>query len=204
MSLSRAACSISRDFVSETFAATAELESCRLSGQEAKCCPLQRKARNQDSHRMRWHITGDTVKGNEESLSYELQFIFQRFGLLQLLQLGGTLPLIRFMTCNSLVGLVEPHKSSFGFPPPPAYWFGKALASLLHFNFFFFLLENKKHLPTHHRLDLLVSQRPCKLLIQTFAVTLRWKEPHLARSTACCLNSSTQFIRCSYKIVMCF
>lgn len=29
-----------------------------------------------------------TLKGSEESLFYNLQFIFQRFGLLQLLQLG--------------------------------------------------------------------------------------------------------------------
>lgn len=53
-SLSRAACSTSREFFSKTFAATADLESCHLSGQEAKCWPLQRKARNQDSHQMRW------------------------------------------------------------------------------------------------------------------------------------------------------
>lgn len=88
-------------------------------------------------------------------------------------------------------------------PPASSLLIWKGFSKLTQF-LFFFLLENKKHLPTHHRLHLLVSQRPCKLLVQTFTVTPRWKELHLAHSTACCLNSSTQFILCSYKIIMCF
>lgn len=39
-----------------------------------------------------------TLKGREELFFYNLQFIFQRFGLLQLLQLGVSLPLIRLVT----------------------------------------------------------------------------------------------------------
>lgn len=38
-----------------------------------------------------------TLKGTEESLFYNLWFIFQRFGLLQLLQLGVPLLLIRLV-----------------------------------------------------------------------------------------------------------
>ena len=149
-------------------------------------------------------ITKDIVKGSKEPLPYQLQLIFQKFRLLQLLQLGGTLPLNKLMTCSSPVTVVVPHKSPFCSPLPPAYWFGKAFASLLLSFFLSFLLENKKHLPTHHRLDLLVSQRPGKLLAQTFAGTRRWKDPHLADSAACCLNSSTWFILFSYKIITCF
>lgn len=143
-----------------------------------------------------------TLKSSEESLFYNLWFIFQRFRLLLLLlQLGVSLPLISLVTCNPPTDLVTPHRPSFNSPLPPAYWFGKALASLLNL---FFFWKIKSICPIQCRLNLLVSQRPCKLLIQIFAVTLRWKESHLAHSTPSCLNSSTQFIRFSYKIVISF
>lgn len=61
VSLSRAACCSSRQLVRETFAATAELDNCCLSGQEVKCEPLQREAGSQDSHQ-RLHVAGDTER----------------------------------------------------------------------------------------------------------------------------------------------
>lgn len=115
---------------------------------------------------------------------------------------GSVLALDQTCDMPSSNNLVMPHRPSFNSPLPPACWFGKALSSLL--NLLFFLVENKTHLPIQCRLDLLASQRPCKLLIQIFAVTLGWKKPHLAHSTSSCLNSSTQFICFSYKIVIPF
>lgn len=155
----------------------------------------------QDSRQMRQWVTGDIIKGSRESPSYKSQCIFKKFGLLQQLQLGGALPSVRIASCNLLVMVVVPHKSPFCSPCLQLTDLEKALASLLRIIIIIiiFFLWNKKHLPTHHRLDLLVSQRPGKLLAQTFAGTRRWKELHLASSAACCLNSSTQFIHFSYK-----
>lgn len=116
VSFSRAACCSSGRFVRETFAATAKLDNCCLSGQEVKCEPLQREAGSQDSHQ-RLHVPGDTERQKRVSFLQPTVYFSKR---LQLLQLGVSLLLIRLVTCNPPTDLVMPHRPSFNLPLPPA------------------------------------------------------------------------------------
>lgn len=198
VSLSRAACSSSRHFIRETFAATAELDNCCLSGQEVKCQPLQREAGSQDSHQ-RWHVTGDTERQWRVSFLQTVIY-FSKVWAAPAAAAGSVLALDQTCDKRSSNRFGDASQTLVQLTPASSLLIWKGFSKIT----FFFFVENKKHLPIQCRLDLLVSQRPCKLLIQVFAATLRWKEPHLTRSTPSCLNSSTQFIHFSYKIVLSF